>query len=184
MLGRGRGSGSGRGRGGGSGGRGQGRGRGTSRTWTTKQVTDTGAAASISLDTALKSSNEIYIKYLPPKCTAEEVHAFFRPCGAIAGDVRLMYHNVTGNVIRGFITFETEEGFKAALEKNLTRFQHRNISVEPATTTGTMQAEGTHTPAMLAEVCVPVARNVPLIHPKFVLLVPFCLPCSYFFYFF
>ena len=70
-----------------------------------------------------------------------------------------MHHHTTGNVIRGFITFETQAGFDAALAKHLSRFQHRNISVEPATTTGTMQAEGTHTPAMLAEVLRRVVHN-------------------------
>jgi len=151
----------GRGRGGGRGGRGRGRGRGSGgvRTWTTSEVTDTGAAKSISLDTALRQSYEVFIKYLPPKCTPEEVRDFFSSCGAIVGDARLMYHHTTGNVIRGFVTFETETGFQNALQKNMTRFQSRTITVEKATTTGTLQAQGTHTPAMLAEVLRRVVHN-------------------------
>jgi hypothetical protein len=39
-----------------------------------------------------------------------------------------------------------------ALKMDLLQFQDRKISVTPATTVGTMQAEGTHTPALLAEV--------------------------------
>ena len=38
-----------------------------------------------------------------------------------------------------------------ALAMDGVKFKNRNISVIVATTTGTVQAEGTHTPAMLAE---------------------------------
>ena len=54
-------------------------------------------------------------RYLPPKCTPDEVFAHFVSCGPIVGGARLMYNNATGNVIRGFITFEAEEGFRNAL---------------------------------------------------------------------
>lgn len=63
-------------------------------------------------------SNCIFQRYLPPKCIPDEVFAHFVSCGPIVGGARLMYNNATGNVIRGFITFETEEGFQNALVRN------------------------------------------------------------------
>jgi 16S rRNA (cytosine1402-N4)-methyltransferase len=122
--------------------------------WSTGEVTHGGSAASVSLEVGQRSAAglEIYVKYLPPKCTPEQVYAHFESCGPIAGDVRLMYNHSTGNVIRGFITFDTDAGFQNALAKDLSHFQGRSISVIQATTTGTMQAAGTHTPALLAEI--------------------------------
>ena len=129
--------------------------------WSTQEVTHGGAARSVPLEVAHKTAAglEVYVKYLPPACTPEEVYSHFEGCGAIAGDVRLMYNHSTGNVIRGFITFETDQGFENALAKDYSFFGGRNISVTQATTTGTMQAAGTHTPAMLAEILKRLIHN-------------------------
>ena len=64
-----------------------------------------------------------------------------------------MRDHASGRVIRGFATFKTADGMRAALSRDLERMGQRSLSVTPATTTGTMQAEGTHTPAMFEE-CV------------------------------
>ena len=58
-----------------------------------------------------------------------------------------------GRVIRGFVMFKTEDGIRNALARDLEWIGSRSVSVTQATTTGTMQAEGTHPPAMYAE-CV------------------------------
>ena len=44
---------------------------------------------------------KVHVKFLPHKCTPEEVYALFAPCGEIVGEARLMYNNANGNVIRG-----------------------------------------------------------------------------------
>jgi hypothetical protein len=46
--------------------------------------------ATVNLD-ALEPPYEVYVKYLPPTCTEDEVYAHFIGCGAIEGEaVRLM----------------------------------------------------------------------------------------------
>jgi len=97
---------------------------------------------------------EVYLKYLPPDCTEAMVTEFFDKCGEIvAPGPKLMKCHTTGRVIRGFTTFATEAGCRNALALDLERLGTRSVSITLATTTGTMQAEGTHTPAMYGE-CV------------------------------
>jgi 16S rRNA (cytosine1402-N4)-methyltransferase len=55
-------------------------------------------------------------------------------------------------VIRGFIVFKTEEGFNSALSWDNCEYGGRHLKIEKATTTGTCQADGTHTPALWKEV--------------------------------
>lgn len=63
---------------------------------------------------------------------------------------------VSGKVLRGFITFKDADGLRNALARDLERITTplgtRSVSVTKATGTGTLQLEGTHTPAMFAEV--------------------------------
>lgn len=97
---------------------------------------------------------EVFLKYLPHDATVEQVEAFFDGCGDILPPgPKVMRHPETGRVIRGFVTFATLAGLRAALARDLERMGTRSVSVTVATTRGTMQAEGTHTPAMFAE-CV------------------------------
>ena len=55
-------------------------------------------------------------------------------------------------VIRGFVVFHTAESARQALSRSLEWLGPRSIEVTIATTKGTLQAEGTHTPAMFVEV--------------------------------
>lgn len=101
---------------------------------------------------------EVFLKYLPPDVTAEQVAQHFDGCGEIVPPgPRLGRDGVSGKVIRGFVTFSKAIGLRNALARDLERIVtkegSRSISVTKATGTGTMQAEGTHTPAMFAD-CV------------------------------
>lgn len=97
---------------------------------------------------------EVFLKYLPHDATEEQVEGFFDGCGEILPPgPKVMRHPESGRVIRGFVTFATLAGMRAALARDLERMGQRSVSVTIATTKGTMQAEGTHTPAMFAE-CV------------------------------
>ena len=102
---------------------------------------------------ALSPPYEVFLKYLPHDATEEQVSQFFAGCGEIvAPGLKLMRDHATGRVIRGFVRFATAEGIRAALARDLERLSGRGVSVSVATSTGTMQAEGTHTPAMFGEV--------------------------------
>ena len=102
----------------------------------------------------LRPPYEVFLKYLPHDATEDAVVAFFEGCGEIIPPgPKLMRDPATGRVIRGFVTFATAEGCIAALARDLERLGGRGVSVSLATSTGTMQAEGTHTPAMFEE-CV------------------------------
>ena len=101
---------------------------------------------------SLRAPYEVYLKYLPGDATEDQVRNFFQGCGDIAPPgPKLMRHHQTGRVIRGFVTFETVDGIRQAPARDLERMGNRSVSVTVATTTGTLQAEGTHTPAMFQE---------------------------------
>ena len=104
-------------------------------------------------DGPLSPPYEVFLKYLPPDATEAQVEAFFAGCGALALKPKLMRDHKTGRVIRGFVRFADEAGIRAALRRDLARLGGRSVSVTVATTCGTMQASGTHTPAMFEE-CV------------------------------
>ena len=95
---------------------------------------------------------EALLKYLPHDCTEQQVTRFFAGCGALEKAPRILKDRATGRVIRGFVTFAEEQGLQNALQKDGHKLGGRNVSVTVATTHGTCQQEGTHTPAMASEV--------------------------------
>lgn len=103
--------------------------------------------------------HEIFIKYLPPTATEEEVGSIFSPCGAFMRDPVLLRDGETGDCKGvGWVTFAHEEGLRNALNMDGTAFRGRHLkvaraTVRPGAPRGTAQAPGTHTPAMLAQVC-------------------------------
>jgi len=111
------------------------------------------------------AGHEVFLKWLPPIATEEELAELFKSCGEILGDVRLKRNPQDGSCMGiGWITFATAEGSKKACLKSGTRYPGgppgRGINVTPATVTlattaarerGSLQAAGTHTPAMCEE---------------------------------
>ena len=95
---------------------------------------------------------EAFLKYLPHDCTEQQVTRFFAGCGPLEKAPRILKDRATGRVIRGFVTFAEEQGLQNALQKDGHKLGGRNVSVTVATTHGTCQQEGTHTPAMASEV--------------------------------
>ena len=103
---------------------------------------------------------EAFLKYLPHDCTEQQVTRFFAGCGPLEKAPRILKDRATGRVIRGFVTFSEESGLQNALQKDGHKLGGRNVSVTVATTHGTAQQDGTHTPAMASEVVdVLGARN-------------------------
>jgi len=102
---------------------------------------------------------EIFIKYLPSDTTEEPLRAFFAEAGEIVGAPRLMMNPQTGECKGiGWITFATEAAQAEALSWTGCAFGGRtlNITAGKAFHTGirpSLQAAGTHTPAMLKQ-CV------------------------------
>lgn len=96
---------------------------------------------------------EVFLKYLPHDTTEEQVTQFFQGCGTILPPgPKLMREHSTGRVIRGFVRFADESSLRSALARDLGQLGSRSVSVTVATTKGTLQEEGTHTPAMAREV--------------------------------
>ena len=101
---------------------------------------------------------EIFIKYLPQEATASELKAWFGEAGEIVGDVRLMTNPQTGKCKGiGWITFATEAGHAQAMSWDGSEYGGRRLAISSATKQHTgfrpsVQAPGTHTPAMLHEV--------------------------------
>jgi 16S rRNA (cytosine1402-N4)-methyltransferase len=101
---------------------------------------------------------EIFIKYLPQETTEESLREFFAPAGEIVGTPRLMTHPQTGKCKGvGWITFASKEGLSEALSWNGCPYGGRNLNVTAAKAFHTgvrpsVQAHGTHTPALLREV--------------------------------
>ena len=95
---------------------------------------------------------EAFLKYLPHDCTEQQVTRFFDGCGALEKAPRILKDRATGRVIRGFVTFAEEQGLQNALQRDGHKLGGRNVSVTVATTHGTAQQDGTHTPAMASEV--------------------------------
>ena len=101
---------------------------------------------------------EIFIKYLPYDTEEDSLADFFSECGAIVGKPRLMRHAQSGQCKGiGWITFATEDAFRTALTWDGCTFGSRNLSLSAgkAAHTGvrpSLQAPGTHTPALFREV--------------------------------
>ena len=102
---------------------------------------------------------EIFIKYLPTDATEESLKEFFSAAGPIVGAPRLMLHPQTGKCKGiGWVTFASAAGLQEALRWDGAALggRHLSISAAKAFHTGirpSVQAPGTHTPAMLKE-CV------------------------------
>jgi len=111
-------------------------------------------------------SFEIFVKYLPKESDEKQVRHLFSDCGEIVGEPTLLRDSQTGKC-KGvaWVTFEDEKSIKKALKKDGLEVGSRHISVTVATTTnwntptqgsmglkGTVQAAGTHTPAMFDEI--------------------------------
>mmetsp|Transcript_21770 Transcript_21770/g.45981 ORF Transcript_21770/g.45981 Transcript_21770/m.45981 type:complete len:556 (-) Transcript_21770:297-1964(-) len=101
---------------------------------------------------------EIFIKYLPATATEASLGTFFAEVGPIVGEPRLLKSGDGKCKGVGWITFATREAMQAAVDWNGCSFggRHLQISAAKAMHTGfrpSLQAAGTHTPAMLAE-CV------------------------------
>jgi len=111
------------------------------------------------------AGHEVFLKWLPPTATEEVLADLFSDCGEILGDVRLRRNPQDGSCMGiGWITFATTEASKKAVLKSGVRYpggpKGRGINVTPATVTlattaarerGSLQAAGTHTPAMCEE---------------------------------
>ena len=101
---------------------------------------------------------EPFIKYLPQETTAPELKTWFGEAGEIVGEARLMTHPQTGKCKGiGWITFATEKAFAAALTWDGCEYGGRRLAISSATKQHTgfrpsVQAPGTHTPALLQEV--------------------------------
>lgn len=101
---------------------------------------------------------EIFIKYLPYDTQEDSLADFFSECGTIVGKPRLMRHAQSGQCKGiGWITFATEDAFRTALTWDGCTFGSRNLSLSAgkAAHTGvrpSLQAPGTHTPALFREV--------------------------------
>ena len=101
---------------------------------------------------------EIFIKYLPPDTTEASLLELFQEAGEIVGPPRLMTDSHTGKCKGvGWITFATPAGLAKALTWDGYKVGGRSLSVQrgKAVHTGlrpSVQAPGTHTPALLQEV--------------------------------
>ena len=101
---------------------------------------------------------EIFIKYLPPETTEQNLRDFFSTAGDVVGEARLMVNAQNGKCKGvGWVTYAKEEDFRKALQFDGATFYGRRLCVTSATKqhTGfrpTVQAPGTHTPALLEEV--------------------------------
>lgn len=109
------------------------------------------------------SKHEICLKFLPYETTEEALKAFFSEAGEIQGEPALLRDPSSGKCKgMGWITFVAEEACAEALTWNGCYFMGRNLNITPGYTRagapqGTIQAVGTHTPALIEEV---VARMV------------------------
>eukprot|EP00930_Biecheleria_cincta_P085859 TRINITY_DN75226_c0_g1_i1.p1 TRINITY_DN75226_c0_g1~~TRINITY_DN75226_c0_g1_i1.p1 ORF type:complete len:816 (-),score=146.20 TRINITY_DN75226_c0_g1_i1:24-2417(-) len=101
---------------------------------------------------------EIFIKFLPPETTEETLVSFFSEAGEIVGKPRIMVDSKTGNC-KGiaWITFAAEAAIKTALSWTGRQFGGRKLDISAAKQFHTgvrpsVQADGTHTPALCHEV--------------------------------
>ncbi len=101
---------------------------------------------------------EIFLKYLPAETTEESLRSYFAEAGTIVGSPRLLMDPRTNKCKGvGWITFSTVGGMNEALSWDGCSFGGRNLSVTAAKQAHvgvrpTLQAPGTHTPALLSEV--------------------------------
>jgi len=104
--------------------------------------------------------HEVFVKFLPRDVTEAELSALFRPCGALAKPPMLLRDYATGAPKgAGWVTFSSAAAARQALTLNGHPLRGRHLEVSAATCRkerpglrGQLQAPGTHTPALLAEV--------------------------------
>ena len=110
---------------------------------------------------------EIFIKYLPTDATEASLKEFFSAAGPIVGAPRLMLHPQTGKCKGvGWITFATEKGVTEALSWDGVNYGGRRLNISSATKQHTgfrpsVQAPGTHTPALIEEVLSKMVKPDP-----------------------
>eukprot|EP00929_Paragymnodinium_shiwhaense_P048690 TRINITY_DN24587_c0_g1_i1.p1 TRINITY_DN24587_c0_g1~~TRINITY_DN24587_c0_g1_i1.p1 ORF type:complete len:786 (-),score=191.56 TRINITY_DN24587_c0_g1_i1:181-2538(-) len=100
---------------------------------------------------------EVFIQYLPPETTASSLKGFFSEVGNIVGDPRLMIDSKGCCKGVGWITFGTETSYNEALTWSGCQLGGRKLVIKPGKKIHTgfrpsVQAEGTHTPALCEEV--------------------------------
>ena len=101
---------------------------------------------------------EIFLKYLPADATPEALQSYFAEAGPIVGTPRLMMDPRSGKCKGvGWITFASASAMSEAISWDGCSYggRHLSISAAKAMHTGirpTLQAPGTHTPALLGEV--------------------------------
>jgi 16S rRNA (cytosine1402-N4)-methyltransferase len=103
------------------------------------------------------SDIEICLKYLPHETTEAKLKEYFASCGAITGEPSLMRNPQGGCKGMGWINFARPDGASKALKMNGCKFMGRNLQVTRGRTRagavkGTVQAAGTHSPALIEEV--------------------------------
>jgi len=77
-------------------------------------------------------SNKIYVGNLPYTSSEEDLQNFFSSCGSI-NDVHIIKDRETGRSRGfGFVTFDTTEGFQAALEQNNQELDGRSLRINKA----------------------------------------------------
>ncbi|CAE7407119.1 rsmH [Symbiodinium microadriaticum] len=101
---------------------------------------------------------EIFIKFLPPSASAASLKEFFGEVRPEVGEPRIMLDSKTGNC-KGiaWITFASKDAFQTAISWTGSSFQGRKLEIKAGKQFHTgirpsVQAPGTHTPALCAEV--------------------------------
>lgn len=101
---------------------------------------------------------EIFIKFLPPSATGDTLKAFFSEAGPIVGEPRIMLDSRTGSC-KGiaWITFQDKVAFEKAVSWSGCDFNGRCLEIKAGKQFHTgirpsVQAPGTHTPALCEEV--------------------------------
>ena len=113
------------------------------------------------------AGHEVFLKWLPPETEENKLAEIFSKCGEILGDVRLRRNPQDGSCMGiGWITFDTAEAASKAVRMTGTKYpghqahggrgMHVSHAIVTLATTaarerGSMQAAGTHTPAMCEE---------------------------------
>ena len=77
-------------------------------------------------------SKKVYVGNLPYTVTEDEIKEFFNDCGTV-DDIRIITDRETGRSKGfGFVSFEDENGFKTALEKNNQEMGGRQLRINEA----------------------------------------------------
>ena len=101
---------------------------------------------------------EIFIKYLPTSTTENDLIDLFKHVPDLVGQPRILKNHLAQCKGVAWITFQTQKAYQIAMQMDKTHFKGRTLQITPAKQAHTgfrpsLQAAGTHTPAMLNE-CV------------------------------